>query len=84
MKAAQDVFAKVLEKVDMVAEILARFGTRDAVMIGDRESDREAASANRIPFILFTGGFGGTTPLRGERSAKDYGELARALLDRAD
>jgi len=71
----------IRRKADMIAEILAIFKTRDAVMIGDRESDREAAAVNRIPFVLFTGGFGGTTPLRGEVTANDYTEVRRLLFD---
>ncbi len=69
----------IRSKGDMIREILGNFGTRNAVMIGDRESDREAAAQNRIPFILFTGGFGGTLPLSGERAAGDYREVRRAL-----
>jgi len=69
----------IRSKGDMIREILGNFGTRKAVMIGDRESDREAAAQNRIPFILFTGGFGGPLPLSGERAASDYREVRRAL-----
>ena len=69
----------IRSKGQMIAEILASFQTRDAVMIGDRESDREAAATNRIPFILFTGGFGGTIPLPGETTAKTYAEV-RSLV----
>jgi HAD superfamily hydrolase (TIGR01549 family) len=70
----------IRSKADMIAELLGNFGTRNAVMIGDRESDREAAAANRVPFILFTGGFGGPPPAPGDRVALDYREVRRALL----
>ncbi len=70
----------IRSKAGMIEQILATFGTRDAVMIGDRESDREAAASNRVPFILYTGGFGGTIPLSGERTANDYASLREMLL----
>jgi D-glycero-D-manno-heptose 1,7-bisphosphate phosphatase len=35
----------------MLERIMAFWGTRDAVMIGDMDSDREAADAAGIPFI---------------------------------
>jgi HAD superfamily hydrolase (TIGR01549 family) len=69
----------IRSKGDMVREILGNFGTRNAVMIGDRESDREAAASNGIPFILYTGGFGETAPRPGDRLAKDYDEVRRSL-----
>jgi HAD superfamily hydrolase (TIGR01549 family) len=69
----------IRSKADMIAEILGIFGTRNAVMIGDRDSDRQAAAANRIPFVLFTGGFGETPVFPGERTAHDYAEVRRAL-----
>jgi HAD superfamily hydrolase (TIGR01549 family) len=69
----------IRSKADMIAEILENFGTRNAIMIGDRESDREAAAANRIPFVLFAGGFGETAPIPGDHVARDYVEVRRAL-----
>jgi phosphoglycolate phosphatase-like HAD superfamily hydrolase len=71
----------IRNKGQMIAEILAIFQTRDAAMIGDRDSDRQAAAVNRIPFILFTGGFGGTIPLHGETTAKDYAEVRQLLFN---
>lgn len=70
----------VRSKTDMVAEILQWTGTRDAVLVGDREGDREAARANRIPFILFTGGFGPAPSLNGDRVAQTFDELRAMLL----
>ncbi|MEZ5990152.1 MAG: HAD family hydrolase [Planctomycetota bacterium] len=45
-------------KADMVAAHLDRFGTRDAVMVGDREGDLRAARAGGIPFVLRLGWHG--------------------------
>lgn len=66
-------------KADMIADILETTGVRPAVMVGDRDSDREAARGNDVPFILFTGGFGPIAPLDGDGRAGSFGEL-RALL----
>ncbi|MCA9750678.1 MAG: HAD family hydrolase [Gemmatimonadetes bacterium] len=68
-------------KADMVGAILRETGifpTR-AVMVGDRDSDREAARAHGVPFVLFAGGFFSTPSENGDRIVRDYGEL-RALL----
>jgi phosphoglycolate phosphatase-like HAD superfamily hydrolase len=70
----------IRNKTDMIADILTCTGISNAIMVGDRESDREAAHGNRIPFVLFTGGFGGTASTDGDRVARDYGELAGMLL----
>jgi HAD superfamily hydrolase (TIGR01549 family) len=74
----------IRSKGQMIAEHLERFETRDAVMIGDRESDREAAAANSIPFILFTGGFGATIPLPGETFANTYTEVRSLLFNKSE
>jgi len=73
----------VSSKVDMVRDILAVTGARDAVMVGDRANDREAATANRIPFILFAGGFLGTEARDGEPVARDHAQLRMLLLPAA-
>jgi len=67
-------------KGDMIADILASTGLERAVMIGDRDSDRAAARANRVPFILFAGGFGQPPATDGDRVVQDYGELRTLLL----
>jgi len=67
-------------KADMVADILRTTGAREAVMVGDRESDREAARAHRIPFILFTGGFGPAASDNGDRVAATFADLRAMLL----
>jgi phosphoglycolate phosphatase-like HAD superfamily hydrolase len=73
----------VTVKADMVADILACADTRNAVMIGDRSSDREAARANGIPFVLFTGGFGEARPEPSDHVAADYGAVRALLLGEA-
>ena len=44
-------------KSDMVADILARFETRAAVMVGDRLGDRDAAWENGLPHVHLARGF---------------------------
>lgn len=41
----------VASKTDMLAAAMAAAGTRRAVMVGDRESDQEAAKAHGMPFV---------------------------------
>jgi phosphoglycolate phosphatase len=45
-------------KTDMVADLLLNFGTKSAVMIGDRAGDMNAGRANDLPCIAYTGAFG--------------------------
>lgn len=70
----------VSSKADMLRDILTATGARDAVMVGDRANDRESARANRIPFILFAGGFLATDATDGETVVRSYAELRRVLL----
>lgn len=49
----------VRTKADMVADILLHFGTRSAVMVGDRRGDRDAAWENGLPFVHIPRGYGG-------------------------
>lgn len=74
----------IRSKGDMLAEIFAETGTRNAVMVGDRESDRAGALAHKIPFILFTGGFAGTSPLEDDHVAQDYATVRSMLGEDAD
>ena len=41
----------------MIEDLLLTFGTRSAVMVGDREGDRDAAHANGLPHIHLRNGF---------------------------
>jgi phosphoglycolate phosphatase-like HAD superfamily hydrolase len=66
-------------KTDMLREILAVVPARRAVMVGDRDGDRQAARANRIAFVLFTGGFSAPPASDGDGAAATFEEL-RALL----
>lgn len=49
----------IRDKADMIADILAHFDTRSAVMVGDRRGDRDAAWANGIPHVHIPRGYGG-------------------------
>lgn len=44
-------------KTDMVADLLSRFETRSAVMVGDRLGDRDAAWSNGLPHVHLARGF---------------------------
>ncbi len=44
-------------KADMIADLLATFGTRSAVMVGDRATDAAAAHANGIPHVHLACGY---------------------------
>ena len=45
----------VRDKADMVADLLEGFGTRSAVMVGDRRGDAEAAHRNALPHVHLEG-----------------------------
>ena len=47
----------IATKADMVADLLDTFETRSAVMIGDRDGDREAAHRNGLPHVHLRHGF---------------------------
>ena len=63
----------VTDKADMVADLLLTFGTREAVMVGDRGGDREAAWANGLPFVHCAFGFG----------SQSEAEQAEAVIEEA-
>ena len=44
-------------KADMLEDLLLTFGTRSAVMVGDRAGDRDAAWANGVPHIHLSRGY---------------------------
>jgi len=46
-------------KAAMVADLLGAFGTRAAVMVGDRQGDRGAAWENGLPHVHLARGFAG-------------------------
>jgi phosphoglycolate phosphatase-like HAD superfamily hydrolase len=72
----------IASKADMIGDILLHTGNppEAAVMIGDRDSDRDAAAANGVAFLLFTGGFDPLAPRPGDGVARDYAELRKLLL----
>ncbi len=45
-------------KSEMVADLLLNFGTKSAVMVGDRAGDMAAGRASDLPCIAYTGAFG--------------------------
>lgn len=47
----------IASKSDMVADLLRCFGTRSAVMVGDRVGDRDAAWDNGLPHVHYARGF---------------------------
>lgn len=48
--------ARVRNKADMVRDLVQRFGSRAAVMVGDRATDAEAAHANALPHVHLASG----------------------------
>ncbi len=44
-------------KAEMIEDLLLTFGTRSAVMVGDRRGDRDAAHANGLPHVHLENGF---------------------------
>ncbi len=49
--------AGVATKADMLADVLEVFGTRSAVMVGDRGADAQAGHANGLPCVHLADGF---------------------------
>jgi phosphoglycolate phosphatase-like HAD superfamily hydrolase/uridine kinase len=74
----------VRDKADMVADLLETFGTRSAVMVGDRRGDAEAAHHNGLPHVHLEGVIkprGEVVPC--EARIGSLGELAEVLAGRA-
>lgn len=70
----------VANKADMIADLLATFGTHSAVFVGDRQSDREAAWANGLPHVHCRFGFAPDgEPTAAEAVIEDLGELPSVL-----
>lgn len=57
-------------KGDMLARLLADFGTRSAVMVGDRSTDRDAAWENGLPHVHCAFGFA-----QGDESVEAEGRI---------
>jgi phosphoglycolate phosphatase len=74
----------VRNKADMLARLLERFGTRSAVMVGDRIGDRDAAWENGLPHVHCSFGFAPAGEVvEAEARIEDLGELPRLLERRA-
>jgi phosphoglycolate phosphatase-like HAD superfamily hydrolase/uridine kinase len=75
----------VRSKADMIGQLLREFGTRSAVFVGDRATDRDAAWENGLPHVHCDFGFAPD----GERVAseariEDLGGLPRMLAAREE
>lgn len=71
-------------KALMVADLVDTFGTRSAVVVGDRQSDRDAAWENGLPHVHYARGFaeaGEEVPC--EASIEEMSELVPRLEQRA-
>ncbi|HEX6884165.1 MAG TPA: HAD hydrolase-like protein [Planctomycetota bacterium] len=72
----------IASKADMLARLLADFGTRSAVMVGDRASDRDAAWENGLPHVHCAFGFAqGDEAVEAEGRIQALAELG-PLLER--
>ncbi|MBI5364056.1 MAG: HAD hydrolase-like protein [Planctomycetes bacterium] len=73
---------RIKSKAGMVRDLLATFGSRSAVMVGDRAGDRDAAWENGLPHVHYARGFAvaGET-VEAEAVIEDMGTLV-SLLER--
>jgi phosphoglycolate phosphatase len=72
------------DKADMLADLLATFGTRSAVMVGDRAGDRDAAWENGLPHVHCAFGFAARgEDVGAEGTIEDLGALPGLLRRRA-
>lgn len=58
-------------KADMVEDLLLCFGTRRAIMVGDREGDMAAGRAHGLATLAYTGAFGDSAERMGADRATD-------------
>jgi len=71
-------------KADMIERLLLEFGTRSAVMVGDRKTDRDAAWDNGIPHVHCSFGFAqGDEHVEAEGRIQSLDELPALLRRRA-
>ncbi len=71
-------------KADMIEDLLHTFGTRSAVMVGDRRSDRDSAWANGIPYVHIPRGYGGLQEAVDAEAVLDaVDQVPRTLEERA-
>jgi phosphoglycolate phosphatase-like HAD superfamily hydrolase/uridine kinase len=70
----------VRNKAAMVRSLLETFGTRSAVMVGDRTPDRDAAWENGIPHVHYARGFAAAGEVvEAEAVIEDLGALVPVL-----
>ncbi len=75
---------RVRDKGDMIRDLLESFGTRSAVMVGDRSSDAEAAHANALAHIHVASGFASADErVECEATLQGLDQLLAALGSRA-
>lgn len=73
------------DKADMIQDLLETFGTRSAVFVGDRLSDREAAWSNGVPHVHIANGMAAPGERVGaEATIAEMGELLGVLRARTD
>jgi phosphoglycolate phosphatase len=74
----------VRNKADMVRQLLEVFGTRSAVLVGDRRGDTEAAHANALPAVHYAGAFAEAADARGaQRVLPELAQLEHCLEGRS-
>lgn len=74
----------ISNKSDMLQDLLLTFGTRSAVMVGDRAGDRDAAWANGLPHIHLSRGYAqAAEQVHAEATLAGLDELV-PLLDRRE
>jgi phosphoglycolate phosphatase len=66
-------------KGENLASLIERNALKNAVMVGDMESDRDAAMQCGVPFLHVSYGFG--TVSASHRSFNSFGELVAALMN---
>ena len=62
-----------------IAELLERFATRSALMVGDRSSDRDAAWANGLPHAHLLRGYAAATEVVEAEAAGAYDSVFQRL-----
>lgn len=73
----------VRNKADMIEDLLLSFGTRSAVMVGDRRGDCMAAHANALPHVHLINGFAPAGEVvEAEAEIRDFLELLPRLRAR--
>lgn len=75
----------VQDKADMIEDLLHTFGTRSAVMVGDRAGDRDAAWANGLPHVHIPRGYcgGADDGVEAEAVLAGMEQLVTACMGRA-